>query len=578
MCQFTENKMDAESALQPLTLVLGKMPREADPAKVIAAGPWCFAGQEDFFPEWENRYRFAPEPLENGEGLECAARDCLALCVDNIALVARHLCPDAGKLPDAYWQILLAPWLVDVCRQIVERNLRVQAMIRAYSDMELSVPILPGNCAFDFVDEHDFTLWGSLGTDFNHWLFSRLLEPIWPASWKKIELEPTSRICKDNTQKAPFSWRATAKKLMLGLGFPKLKGMTAFQALKYSLALNHPCNGVDHSLDLKIFTTAHGAHLPLDPLPIFLAALPQSLKDLRHPADLKKNATARVRVGAISVYEDTQYRQKLAIWRARGNRLAYVQHGGNYGQIEVSCDRDCVEYSQDAFFTWGWKKQGKARGNFIPLPYPQLQRIANKWNYSGKEDLLFVGTEMPAYGYRLESRPNPLQTIAYRKDKAVFFENISEELQAKSFYRPYFDIPGTLQDAAWLLPRFPHIRLCEGQLLPRILSCKLLVLDHHGTTMLEALVANTPVVLFWNPESWPLCPEAEKLLEILARAGIWFASPQKAAEKVRNIWGHAQVWWQETEVQKARRLYCHEQALTINGSENSLWIKTLKSL
>lgn len=96
--------------------------------------------------------------------------------------------------------------------------------------------------------------------------------------------------------------------------------------------------------------------------------------------------------------------------------------------------------------------------------------------------------------------------------------------------------------------------------------------------MLEALVANTPVVLFWNPESWPLCPEAEKLLEILARAGIWFASPQKAAEKVRNIWGHAQIWWQETEVQKARRLYCHEQALTINGSENSLWIKTLKSL
>ena len=121
MCQFTENKMDVESALQPLTLVLGKMPREADPAKVIAAGPWCFAGQEDFFPEWENRYRFAPEPLENGEGLECATRDCLALCVDNIALVARHLCPDAGKLPDAYWQILLVPWLVDVCRQIVER-------------------------------------------------------------------------------------------------------------------------------------------------------------------------------------------------------------------------------------------------------------------------------------------------------------------------------------------------------------------------------------------------------------------------------------------------------------------------
>lgn len=570
--------MKAEGAFQPLTLVLGKMPREADPARVIAAGPWCFAGQEDFFPEWESRYRFAPEPLENGEGLERAARTCLALCVDNIALVARHLCPDAGKLPHVYWQILLVPWLVDVCRQIVERYLRVQAMIGAYGSMELSVAVLPGKCSFNFVDEHDFTLRGSLGTDFNHWLFSRLLEPVWPPCWKKIELEPISRICRDNAQKPASTLRATAKKLMLGLGFPRLKGMTAIQALKYSLALNHQCHEADHSLDLKTFSAAGGANLPLDPLPIFLAALPQSLKDLRHPAELKKAATERVRVAAISVYEDAQYRQKLAIWRARGNRLAYVQHGGNYGQIEVSCDRDIVEYAQDAFFTWGWKKQGKARGNFIPLPYPQLQRIADKWKYSGKDDLLYVGTEMPAYGYRLESRPGPLQTIAYRKDKAVFFENLGEELQAKSFYRPYFDIPGTLQDAAWLLPRFPHIRLCEGQLLPGILSCKLLVLDHHGTTMLEALAANTPLVIFWNPQSWPLCPEAKKLLEILAAAGIWFDNPQKAAEKVRSIWDHAQAWWQQADVQKARRLYCREQALTINGSENPLWIKTLKSL
>ena len=36
-----------------ITLVLGRMPLKADPAEYRAAGPWCFAEQEEFFPDWE---------------------------------------------------------------------------------------------------------------------------------------------------------------------------------------------------------------------------------------------------------------------------------------------------------------------------------------------------------------------------------------------------------------------------------------------------------------------------------------------------------------------------------------------
>ena len=71
----------SKALLQPLTLVLGKMPREADPAKVIAAGPGVLPAGK-IFSEWENRYRFAPEPLEKwrrrarvcGQGLPGALR------------------------------------------------------------------------------------------------------------------------------------------------------------------------------------------------------------------------------------------------------------------------------------------------------------------------------------------------------------------------------------------------------------------------------------------------------------------------------------------------------------------------
>ena len=44
-------------------LVLGPMPLKAAPQTHIAAGPWCFAEREDFFPDWEENYLFAPDPL-----------------------------------------------------------------------------------------------------------------------------------------------------------------------------------------------------------------------------------------------------------------------------------------------------------------------------------------------------------------------------------------------------------------------------------------------------------------------------------------------------------------------------------
>ena len=45
-----------------VSLVLGDMPRGAEPESHWAAGPWCFAGEEDFFPDWEVRFVCPPEP------------------------------------------------------------------------------------------------------------------------------------------------------------------------------------------------------------------------------------------------------------------------------------------------------------------------------------------------------------------------------------------------------------------------------------------------------------------------------------------------------------------------------------
>ena len=522
------------------------MPRGADPGRVLAVGPSCFAGREEFFPDWETAFTFAPEPLADHAVARAAACAAQALAATVIPRLAAWLSPEAGSLPAAYWQTLLAPWAVDMARQVVERELRVRALVAAWGELELTVELLPAATAFPFEDEHDFTLRGALGTEFNHWLLSRLLEARWPAAWKPRF--PENGAGAEPAAPAPAGPEAPAKAatfkerlrqglraLLLGLPFPRLKGMSAAQALRFSLALCHPCHGPDHSLDLATAFSEPAERadagadplpeilpLPLDVLPLFQAACPQSLRGLRHPAALHRTARPRLRVATILAYEDATYRQRLARWRGRGHRLAFAQHGGNYGMEAVACETAFVEYSQDVFFTWGWRRHGEARGNFVPLPPPQLTRLADRWRGEAGEQLLFVGTEMAAFAYRLDSHPTPLQLVEYREDKEWFFEALGPELQARSLYRPYFSLPGCLEDAAWLLPRMPRLKLCTGPLLPHLLGCRLLVLDHHGTSLLEAMAANVPTVLYWNRAHWPLTPEGEALLDVGRRPACGF--------------------------------------------------------
>lgn len=586
--------MAQSSDLPPVgsRLVLGLMPPGAAPEAYRPAGPWCFADQEEFFPDWEERFVFPPEPLAEAKAAAQAAEEAQALCADSIPRVAAALCQHWQDLPAVYWETLLAPWAVVVATQIVERQKRVQALIEAWGHLPLEVELLPEGCRFTFGTDQDVVLHGALGTEFNHWLFSRLLEAQWPAAWRRLSLPVQSwRFCQEDRE-TDRGLRARLKKrlreLLLRLPFPRLKGMSLVQALRFSLALRGECCGEDRSRSLhEAFgsaATGRSCPLPLDPLPLFLAALPESLRRLDHPpAIFPPMGQRHLRVAGIAAYEDAEYRRFLAVWRAQGHRLACVQHGGNYGQIAAACATAVVEYSQHAFITWGWDSytaQGLGQGRgplWTPLPSPQLTAMKDAWQ-GGSGHLVFVGTEMPLYAYRLDARPTPMQLVQYREDKQWFLEALPREVQDVTYYRPYFPVPGSLQDAPWLLPRFPHVHLCTGPLEPHLLSCRLLVLDHNCTTLLQALAANVPTVAFWTREVWPLTAEADAWITRLAEVGIWHPTAESAAAKVYEVWEDPLVWWHSEPVQQVRQQFCQRHARTADGSLGSLWTHTLRAI
>ena len=109
-------------------LVLGPMAVPSDGTDIIAAGPWCFAAEEDFFPYWEEHFEIAPEPFADRELQKRAIGEAFALATDMIPPLAHHLAPRVA-LPDVYWETLLAPYCINVAKILVELTYRVRAMV-----------------------------------------------------------------------------------------------------------------------------------------------------------------------------------------------------------------------------------------------------------------------------------------------------------------------------------------------------------------------------------------------------------------------------------------------------------------
>ncbi|MBO4684202.1 MAG: hypothetical protein J5600_02605 [Desulfovibrio sp.] len=578
----------SETPSRTLSLVLGPMPLHARPDAVLAAGPWCFAGLEDFFPRWEEEFTFAPDILSDRAEEDQCIREAEALAADAVPALAQRLAPGT-ELSPAYWETLLAPHAITVAKLLVQHWHLARAMVRDWADLPLQVELLPEDCSFRFGEDADVVLHGALNPKASHWVLSLLLRSMLPQAWTAVEgakVEEVWQTPKPAGLKARL--RGFLRSRMLALPFPVMKGMTARQALAFSSALRHPSRTEDRSRSLAGSFSSQAQGLALDipkaALAVFEAFLPESIRCLRHPKTLSPMAKPRVRAASILLYEDARYRQDLARWRGRGGRLLCVQHGGNYGQMRRICAMEMVEYSQHAFATWGWTAYDGAlgaasgTGNFLPLPHPQLARQKDSWRRASDE-MIFVGTEMPTVAYQLDSHPTPAQFIQYREDKQWFLEALGPEVRKQTLYRPYFKVPGTLEDAEWIIPRFPQVRLCQGPLGPQILGCRLLCLDHHGTTLLEAMAAGIPTLCYWNPAFWPVTPDFDELLGDMASLGMWHASAELCAEKVREVWDDPAAWWHSESVQAVRRRFLARFAnLPEDPGEDKAWLDCLRSL
>ena len=141
--------------------------------------------------------------------------------------------------------------------------------------------------------------------------------------------------------------------------------------------------------------------------------------------------------------------------------------------------------------------------------------------------------------------------------------------------RPHYQDYG-LNFVQRLREHIPNLKLdsWDNTFLKSLEEHRLYVCDHNSTTFIEALVANKPTILFWNPKDNQLLPEAKYYFDMLRKSGILFDSPEGAAKAIDIIYNDVESWWNDSDRQKKISIFCDQYCRTSTDAID-LWINEL---
>jgi len=553
----------------PRRLFLSRIERDFDPARDIAAGPWCFVDNEDEFEGWDD----LPFTDAFADSRELVRADALTRRLANhIALTwADRMNSQTGRSYSAtLWRNFLILWIV-AATQISWRCYRnMELLIERHGADPLHVRVLKGDPDWQIDSISEFMRLLTLDGYFTFWMQSLMLRHMAPGSWKlEPVLQETSGApgMPEWPVDAPVVERRNPLSAFIGrLGFDHVQGtkwVRPFFGVLINLLPRRAATGKKFVPDEDVLKEFPAVFLAV--LGDFLeATLPlnfsDGLTDILNDVERLKFYPGRLTIThAASLDVRNQLINVLSV--EHGERVVGFQHGGWYGTAGAESWASESEYIYHAFITWGWTEQADFYGNMMPLPAPVLSSIRNAHKVRN-DKLIFVGTRMIVQNDRLDTRPSSVRWLTYRKIKRDFINALGGSPREALAYRPYHRAKPPLQDGVYMTRHFPDLPILEGPLHSAFLQCRLVVLDHPGTTLNFVMAANVPTVCYWDPKDWPLCRQAEVQFERLREAGILFDTPEEAAIHVNAIWGDVPGWWNSHDIVSARRQWLEQYAQT----------------
>ena len=246
------------------------------------------------------------------------------------------------------------------------------------------------------------------------------------------------------------------------------------------------------------------------------------------------------------------------------------QHGGVYGQAAIHPLTEIEVRLSDKFLSWGEELSKIYGTKSIPIFSPYLQKLP-KYVYAQQNKVLFVETGGSLFDVRLQSYLQPIKRSEYKKLQNLFFNHLSKKIVANSVFKRY---PSGFGDNQ--LPG--NLRETSEKPCAYIKQCVLCVLDHCGTTLLEMLYMNVPIICYWDETSFKESEFSAPYFDGFRKIGILHKDPISAAKFINELGDNISKWWLSSEIQEERQKFLKGWALKKDLNEQKSWLQLVYNL
>lgn len=540
-------------------------------------GPWCAPFREHD----SNRYAILGElsdPLETAADL-LAARQYVEACYESVLdELSEGLSQIHGVNQSArYWRIICGPWLHAYISVLYERYITLKSAVKALP--EFTTLVCEGNEYPAPQDNTAFYYW-MCSDEYNLYLYSRVLDCLGlkfeqrPIQKKQLTGNDPRRSSGKEIIKLIYSRIISLQRLFAFRNKPQIVledtylGPKLEWILKASLGKNcvigYQANANVSNKDLhydrrkelaaKLSENCEFLQI-LRKLIVadFPVTLIEGFSEIRQRAIQNVPPPGSLIVSAGGWNHNEILKHYSAIAADQSSKLIAMQHGGTYGFLDFVPHYHHEKKISDTFLTWGWGDGDDARVR--PFISSKLSRVKQKPSKDRGEGILYIGTAEPRYSNNLQYRPQ--QFVRYFLWQKRFLKSLPAEKHRYLIARLYPVDFGWGYEKYWKEWSASSRLDKRGRpLMESLLSSRLIVVDALTTTWLEALSANVPLVIFFDPASYSLRPEAQWAVDLMKEVGIVHLLPDSAASFIDITYTEVEKWWGSCHVQDVRRRIC----------------------
>ena len=259
-----------------------------------------------------------------------------------------------------------------------------------------------------------------------------------------------------------------------------------------------------------------------------------------------------------------------------GQIIIPSQHGGDLYYNNDFFKKN-TERSYDYFISWK-KNIPNGEVNVLSLPSPLLSKLFNSYKKQN-EKVILVGTQAFKFNIGFDGWfVNAKENFNYRNHKLKLIKFLSKKENNNFYYRPYeTSSKNALKDCEFFKYKFENLNPIKSNLHDEIKNCKLLILDHPGTTLSIAFSINSPFLIYINKLNYFGLDKNSPMIKDLINHKILLTNLNEFKNHYNDIIEDPKKWWNSKEIQNLRTTFLETYALCDNNWRRS-WILKLKKL